>query len=250
MDDKVSIITPLYNLEPFIAACIESVLNQSYSNFEMIIIDDRSTDSGPEIVEGFARADSRVRFIKNPSNSGPARTRNRGIESAEGRYLAFLDGDDIWFPNFLEKSLETIKALKCDFVFASYKRFDENLNPLLSDFIVPDKVNYKDLLKSNPISCLTAFIDISKLDKEYMPDVKKRQDYALWLNYLKRTEYAFGIKEPLAIYRIRSNSLSRNKYSALKYQWKVYREIENLGLILSCYYIIHWGIRGFLKYRR
>jgi glycosyltransferase involved in cell wall biosynthesis len=249
MDEKVSIITPVYNSAKYIGECINSVLAQSYGNFEMILVDDGSTDNSEEIIKEFQKSDDRLILIRLKENSGPAIARNTGIKKASGRYMTFLDGDDVWFPNMLEKSINTLKERNCSFVFSSYKSCDENLEPLLSDFIVPGKAAYRDILKSNSISCLTAFIDIGKLGKKYMPNIRKRQDYGLWLAYLKEIDHAVGIKEPLAIYRIRRNSLSRNKFSAMKYQWQVYTKLEKLDFLKSVYYLSHWGVRGLMKYR-
>jgi hypothetical protein len=134
-------------------------------------------------------------------------------------------------------------------VFSSYKRSNENLEFVYSDFIVPQKVTYTDILKSNSISCLTAFVDIKKLGKKKMPEIFKRQDMGLWLQYLKEIPYAYGIQEPKAIYRIRENSLSRNKKNLIKYQWQFYREVEKLPIFQSIYYMLQWMYRGFMKYR-
>jgi glycosyltransferase involved in cell wall biosynthesis len=248
-NNKVSVITPVYNLQEYIGACIESVLDQTYSNFELIIVDDASTDNSVKIIEEYSEKDARITFIRMSSNSGPAVTRNTGIKASTGRFLTFLDGDDIWLPHMIEKSMNTMREKKCGFVFASYKRLDENLKPLLSDYIVPSKVTYKDILKSNSISCLTAFIDVQKLGKKCMPLIRKRQDMGLWLAYLKEIDYAVGIKEPLAIYRIRKGSLSRNKFSLIKFQWEFYTKHENLNFFRSSYYMAHWMVRGILKYR-
>lgn len=164
--------------------------------------------------------------------------------------MTFLDADDIWFPDFIENSIATIEKTGISFVFSSYRRADENLNFIYSDFIVPEKVNYFDILKTNSISCLTAFIDIQALGKKTMPEVFKRQDMGLWLKYLKEIPFAYGIQEPKAIYRIRQNSLSRKKSDLLKYQWQFYRNVENLSVPHSCYFMAHWMWRGFMKYRR
>ena len=249
MNEKVSIITPVYNSAKYIGECIESVLNQTYSNFEMILIDDGSADNSDEIIKEYQESDSRLKFIQLEKNTGPAAARNIGIKMASGRYMTFLDGDDLWFPNMIEKSIETLNEHNCQFVFSSYKRYDENLKPLLSDFVVPDKADYWDILKSNSISCLTAFIDIGKLGKKYMPLIRKRQDMGLWLAYLKDIDFAIGIKAPLAIYRIRKGSLSRNKLSLIRYQWEFYTKFENLNYLKSSYYMTHWVIRGLLKYK-
>ena len=134
-------------------------------------------------------------------------------------------------------------------MFSSYKRANEQLEFVYSDFIVPYKVSYTDILKSNSISCLTAFVDIKKLGKKYMPLIRKRQDMGLWLNYLKVIPFAHGIQKTQAIYRIRENSLSRKKSDLLKYQWQFYREVEKLNVFQSVYYMLHWMYRGFMKYR-
>lgn len=245
----VSIITPSYNSEKFISETIKSVQSQTYQNWEMIIVDDFSTDKTVEIVKQFAKADNRIKLVLLDKNSGPAIARNKGIESISGRYMTFLDADDIWFPDFIENSIQAIKTTEIHFVFSSYKRSDEALNFVYSDFIVPQKVTYFDILKTNSISCLTAFIDIQVLGKKAMPEVFKRQDMGLWLKYLKEIPFAYGILEPKAIYRIRKNSLSRKKPYLLKYQWQFYRNVENLNVFQSCYYMAHWMYRGFLKYR-
>lgn len=235
----------MHNSERFILETINSVINQTYKNWELILVDDASTDNTLRVLPN----DSRIKIIKLHKNSGSAVARNKGIEVAKGKYLTFLDADDIWFPNFIEKSIETIKTSKVNFVFASYKRLDEDLNPLLKDFVVPQKVTYHDILKTNSISCLTAFINIEALGKKYMPLVRKRQDMGLWLKYLKEMDYALGIKTPMAIYRIRKNSLSRNKWKLIASQWYFYRQVEKLSVFQSLYYFINWVIYGFFKYK-
>ncbi|MCC4212176.1 glycosyltransferase family 2 protein [Leeuwenhoekiella parthenopeia] len=243
----ISIVTPCCNSAAYIEATVKSIQNQSITDWELLLVDDGSTDATLEIISKLAEADARISYFKQPENLGPALARNRGIELAQGSYLTFIDADDLWFPRFLERSLEATKDHA--FVFSSYQRLDENLQPYLSDFIVPKRVSYTDILKSNSISCLTAFIDISQLGKKYMPLIKKRQDMGLWLQYLKETGYAYGIQEPLAVYRIRKGSLSRNKAALLNYQWQFYREFANLNPLQSAYYMACWAYNGFVKYR-
>lgn len=245
----VSIVTPSFNSEKFIAETIASVQNQTHKNWEMIIVDDCSKDKTVEIVQEIIKWDNRIKLIKLEKNSGPAIARNTGIKAVSGKFMTFLDADDIWFPDFIENSIKTIQHKGIHFVFSSYRRSDEALNFIYSDFIVPEKATYHDILKTNSISCLTAFIDIEVLGKKFMPEVFKRQDMGLWLKYLKEIPFAYGIKEPKAIYRIRKNSLSRKKSDLLKYQWQFYRNVENLNVLQSCYYMAHWMYRGFLKYR-
>ncbi|MCR8667194.1 glycosyltransferase family 2 protein [Aestuariibaculum sp. M13] len=245
----VSIVTPSYNSAKYITETIQSVQKQTYQNWEWMIIDDGSTDNTVALVEVFAKKDTRIKLIPLKFNAGPSKARNIGINKIKGEYMTFLDADDIWFPDFIENSIKTIQSTKIPFVFSSYKRSDEDLNFIYSDFIVPQRVNYYDILKSNSISCLTAFLDISVLGKKQMPEIKKRQDMGLWLQYLKEIPFAYGIQEPKAIYRIRKHSLSRNKKRLIKYQWQFYRDVENLSVLSSVYYMFQWMYRGILKYK-
>jgi glycosyltransferase involved in cell wall biosynthesis len=249
MSGLVSIVTPTYNSAKYIVETITSVQKQTYANWEMIIVDDASSDDTEKIIKEIQKTDSRIQFFKLAQNSGSGVARNKGIEKATGNYLTFIDADDIWFPTFVEKSITTIKNTKTPFVFSSYKRSNEDLKFIYSDFIVPKKVTYTDILKTNSISCLTAFLDVKILGKKFMPKIRKRQDMGLWLQYLKDIPYAYGIQEPQAIYRIRENSLSRKKADLLKYQWEFYREVERLSISQSVYYMFQWMCRGFMKYR-
>ena len=249
MISLVSIITPSYNSAKFIAETIQSVQNQTHQNWEMIIVDDASLDETENIVLSIMQNDSRIQFHKLSQNSGPAVARNTAIEKASGDFMTFIDADDIWFPTFIENNIKTIQETAIPFVFSSYKRANEQLEFVYSDFIVPHKVSYSDILKSNSISCLTAFVDIKKLGKKYMPLIRKRQDMGLWLNYLKVIPFAYGIQETQAIYRIRENSLSRKKSDLIKYQWQFYTEVDKLNIFQSAYYMLHWMYRGFMKYR-
>lgn len=244
----VSIITPVFNCEQYIDETIQSVLNQTHEHWEMIIIDDLSSDNTMKIVKEYAKKNPKIKYYQNTVNSGPAKSRNKGIEMAQGRYISFLDGDDIWLPTFLEKSINFLETNHYNFVFSSYKRVDENLQPLYDDFIVPERVNYHSLLKTCPISCLTALIKIETIGKFYMPDIAKRQDYGLWLSILKKNEFAYGLKEPLAIYRIRKGSVSRNKFKAMYYVWKVYKDVEKLNSFIASYMLINYIINGLRKY--
>ena len=248
MAKLVSIITPTFNSAPYIAQTIQSVQNQTYQHWEMIVVDDGSTDATISMIQDIQKADARIHLIRQEKNVGPAITRNKGIEQAQGTYLTFLDADDLWFSDFIQNSITTIEQTKVPFVFSSYRRADEALNFIYSDFIVPQKVTYTDILKTNSISCLTAFLDVAALGKKFMPIIHKRQDMGLWLQYLKEIPFAHGIQEPKAIYRIRKNSLSRKKSDLIKYQWQFYREVEKLTVIQSIYYMGHWMVRGFLKY--
>ncbi len=249
MEALVSIITPTYNSEAYILETIRSVKQQTHTKWEHIIIDDGSKDGTRDILRDQQNKDPRIKLIFLEQNSGSAVARNRGIKVAQGRFLTFLDSDDLWFPNFINRSITEIKKSGIPFVFSSYKRSNEDLKFVYSDFIVPNTVTYKDILKTNSISCLTAFLDITQLGVKYMPNVRKRQDMGLWLKYLKEIPYAKGIKEPLAIYRIRQNSLSRQKSKLLKSQWYFYRQVEQLNFIQSLYFMMCWMYLGYKKYK-
>ena len=245
--ELVSIITPSYNSSKFIEETIASVQAQTYSHWEMLITDDGSTDNSFEIIKKFCKKDSRIKLF-SIKNAGPAVARNNSIKHAKGKYLAFLDSDDLWMPEFLSTSIKFITKSE-GFIFSSYKRCNEiTLKEQYKDFIVPENVTYMDILKTNSISCLTAFIDIEKLGKYFMPNIMYRQDMGLWLQYLKKINHAVGIKKPLAIYRIREESLSRNIKNLLLHQWSFYRKIENLTFIASVYLMIIWAYNGIKKY--
>lgn len=248
-NELVSIITANYNSEKYIVQTINSVLEQTYKNWEMIIVDDNSSDNSLEIIKKYSQSDDRIRFITQNINSGPAVTRNLGINSSKGRYITFLDSDDIWEKEFLELSVNTIKNNKdIFFTFSSYHRKNEDFSIDNGTFLVPKKVSYYDLLKTCPISCLTAMYDSKELGKVLMPKILKRQDYGLWLELLKKTNYAYGIERPLATYRMRDGSVSRNKFVAASYQWKIYREVEKMNIIKSIYYFLHYAYNGYKKY--
>lgn len=240
-NELVSIITPSFKSERFISQTIESVLAQTYQNWEMIIVDDVSPDNSNEIIEAYCKRDSRIKLIKLEKNSGPAIARNRAIEEAKGRYIAFLDADDLWKPEKLEKQINFMEEKNCALSYSAYETMSEE-GVLQNKFIMPPlKISYKDLLKSNYIGCLTAVYDTQKVGKIYMPLINKRQDYGLWLKILKKTDFAYGLDESLAIYRIMSNSVSSNKYKLLKFNYLLFREHEKFSSIKSFYYLI-WNI--------
>lgn len=247
MQELVSIITPLYNAEKFIEETIGSVLNQTYKNWEMIIVDDCSTDRSPAIVDSYAKKDSRVRLIKLEENSGAAIARNTAIQHAQGRYIAFLDSDDLWTPDKLEEQIAFMKGKDIALSFTSYIKMDED-GIEKGQVHVPKQVSYSQLLKSNVIGCLTAIYDVKKIGKVTLPNIRKRQDHALWLKILKEhTQYAYGLNKPLARYRLREDSISSNKLQAASYQWKLYRDIERLDILKSIYYFIHYAYFGYKK---
>jgi len=245
---KVSIVTPVYNAEKYLAQAIESVLAQTHSNWELLLTDDCSTDSSATICKTFSEQDARIKCNELEANSGSGVARNLSIELAAGEVIAFLDADDLWDSDFLEKSLQHMKKKQAGIVFSSYRRVTEDLSESLGEFIVPKWTNYHNMLKSCSISCLTGMYHVERCKgKAYMPVIRKRQDYCLWLTLLKRIDLAYGCRDVLATYRICSDSVSRNKIEAAKYQWYVYREVEGLALLTSCYYFVNYFIKGFIK---
>ena len=235
VNDLVSIITPVYNSERFVEATIKSVQSQTYTNWEMILVDDLSTDNSESVIKKLQESDSRIKYIRLKENSGAAVARNTAIENARGRYIAFLDSDDLWKINKLEKQINFMKEHKYGFTFTSYELMSEdgkNLNKIVQ---VPQKINYDGLLKNTIIGCLTVVVDRNLVGDFRMPLLRKGQDTATWLKILRNYPYAYGINENLANYRLVQGSISSNKIGALKRTWNTYRNVENLSLIKSLY---------------
>ncbi len=244
MKPLISIITPSYNCAVYIAETIESVLKQTYSNWEMIITDDCSTDNSRDVIKGFTLQDQRIKLVVQNENQGAAMARNKSIELAQGEYIAFLDSDDLWSTDKLEKQLKFMQDKDVVFSYTSYEQIDEKGNKLNKKIKAPKKVGYNGVLLSCPIGNSTVMYNASKTGKFFVPNIRKRNDDALWLKMLKVIPYAHGLDEVLMYYRIRSNSLSRNKMELVKYHWYLYREIEKLSIPRSLFHICYWG---FLK---
>lgn len=243
----VSIIMPSYNSENYVKCTIESVIAQTYGNWELIFVDDCSTDASLDIVRSLG--DERIKIYSTDKNSGAATARNIAIDKASGKWIAFLDSDDLWMPGKLSRQLQFMSANQYDFSCTSYEVIAED-EKLMSVFVPQkDKYAYKDILKHNSIGCLTAVYNAKKLGKVYMPtDAVKREDLACWLSILKTGTDAYCLHEPLSKYKVHSNSVSSNKFKMLKYQWQVYRKVEKLNIFKSFYYLAHWAILGLLKY--
>ena len=249
MKEKISVITPLYNAENYIRKTIKSVLNQSYDNLEMIIIDDLSTDNSRNVVKEYAAKDDRIKLIELQKNQGAAVARNTGIEKASGKYIAFIDSDDLWEPDKLETQLEFMEKNNYSFTFTSLRFIDDQGNDLDNISKVPESIDYHSLLKNTIIGCSSVIIDREKISKIKMPDIRAGQDTAAWLQILKRGYKAYGLNEPLTRYRIGvEGSISSNKLKALKRTWRIYREIEEFSLIKSSYFFTHYFINAVKKY--
>lgn len=236
----VSIIMPTYNSEEFVQATITSVINQTYSNFELIIIDDFSNDNTIKVVKEIMGKDIRISLISLSKNSGAAVARNMGIKNAKGRYIAFIDSDDAWVKNKLEIQIGFMEKYSYPFTFTNYIRVNEN-NDLINEIKVPLEVTYKNLLKNTIIGCSTVIIDREVIPEVEMPLIRRGQDTATWLKILKITPKAYGYNETyLTIYKERKGSISSNKLKALKRTWYLYRKTENIGFIKSMYYFLNY----------
>lgn len=233
-NDLISIIVPVYNAERFLDDTINTVLNQTYSNFELILINDCSTDNSVDIIKNYK--DKRIKLINNKVNSKAAITRNNGIKKAKGRYICFLDSDDLWDKEKLEKQVKFMKEKDCAFSFTGYEFADEKGRPNGKKVFIPERINYKQALKNTTIWTSTVMFDMDKLSKEdiYMPNVLS-EDTACWWKLLKKVDYAYGLNEVLSFYRRTNNSLSSNKITAIKRIWYLYRNIEKLSFFNSIY---------------
>ena len=240
----VSIIMPAYNVSEFVFRSINSVLNQTFQDWELLIVDDCSTDNTVEVIQSFA--DKRIKLIVNTNNLGGAGSRNVAIAKACGRYLAFLDSDDVWTPEKLDKQIAFMQRQKVGFSFSGYSTITEQ-DEILDKIEVPERVSFSKLLKHNYIGCLTAIYDTEPFGKIYMPSVRKRQDFALWLELLKRFDYAFGLNENLGYYRIRAGSLSASKIDAFKYYWLVLRQVGECSVFAASYNIVWYLFIVMLK---
>lgn len=221
----VSIITPSYNCAQFIGETIESVLAQTYPNWEMLITDDCSTDNSREVIAEYAKRDPRVKLLKLDKNSGAGVARNNSIREANGRFIAFCDSDDRWYPDKLEKQLHYMDAKKCAMSHTSYMTCDEN-DRVTGIVVCRKRETLRTMCRDDKMGFLTVMYDADKVGKVYMPDLRKRQDWGLKLKVLRICNKAYGMKEPLAYYRIRKNSISNvKKTSLIKYNVRVYKEV-------------------------
>ncbi len=242
----VSVVMPCYNAQDFIAASIASVQAQTFTDWELLLVDNGSTDNSAAIYRNLSWNDDRIKVSIYTSKKGPAAARNEAIRNAAGRYLCFLDSDDLWDEHFLQEMLEFAGNGEKAFCCAAYRVISEDGLRQLSVRNVPPKATYSDILKGNTIGCLTAFVDMQQLGKNYMPQVG-HEDCALWLDLLKLTDYVYGLDIPLASYRKRLSSVSGNKLRAIGFQWRLYREHEKLSLLKSLWFFINYAIGGVLK---
>ena len=243
----VSIIMPNYNGEKYLKETIDSVIAQSYENWELIIVDDCSTDYSLAVIGQYS--DARIHLIASLENCGAAVSRNKAIDAAKGRWFAFLDSDDLWDKDKLLLQLQFMNEEKCAFSFTHYY-FDRDDGELKEFAPQKDKYDYKAILKHCYIACPTVIYDSAVLGKVYMPvEAVKREDFGCWLRILRKNVPAYCLHKCLTTVKIHTGSVSYNKTKMIKYQWNVYRKVEKLSIVRSLFYMTHWAIKGFLKYR-
>lgn len=238
---------PLYNKEKYVDESIMSVLNQTYENFELIIIDDCSTDSSLEIAKTYL-SDGRVVILNNEYNSGVAITRNRGIKYSKGKYVAFIDPDDIWKPNKIEKQINLIESSNADIVYSSYNIVNER-GILIKPFVVPETITYKTMLHNNVIGCSTVIVRRNLLDQTCIFNPKAyHEDYVLWMLLLKNGATAKGETDILVDYQLATGNRSANKINAAYQRWKIYRNELNCSMIVSIVSFVLYAFEGVQKY--
>jgi teichuronic acid biosynthesis glycosyltransferase TuaG len=247
MSNLVSIITPSYNSSKFIMDCVNSVISQKFQYWEMIIVDDCSNDNSREIISDLTAKDERLKSIFLEENVGAAEARNIAIRQSKGKYIAFLDSDDIWNKNKLEKQITFMSEKNIAFSFTSYQPISEGGEKKYSVITAPDKMSYHSYLKNTIIGCLTVIIDKEKTGYFQMPNIRSSHDMALWLLIMKRGFSAYGLDENLAYYRIVSTSNTSKKWKAAKEVWDVYRKVENLNIIYSTYCFIGYAFNAIKK---
>lgn len=247
----MSVVMPLHNSEPYIYSSIQSVLFQTYENWELLIVDDCSSDGSPEIIKECCRQDKRIKIYKTEKPSGsPTLPRNLGTEKAKGRYITFLDSDDLWLPTKLEHQLKTMdEHPEALLIYSNYRKMDTTGKPHRSVVTAPPRTNYRKLLNGNVIGCLTALYDTKKTGKLYFPYCG-HEDYVLWLSVLRNGGVAVNTNTEEAQYRLSDSSVSSNKFRAMRWQWQIYNKVEGLNLLESVYYFANYAIRALNKRRK
>ncbi len=245
--DLVSIIVPVYNVEKYIVETMDCVRKQTYPHWELLLVEDGSRDKGALVIEEYIRrtGDERIKLIRQPENMGAARARNRGLHEATGRYIAYLDADDLWVPEKLEKEIAFMEEKEAAFAFTGYEFADENGVGLGKVVRVPGTLSYKEALKNTTIFTTTVMFDTTKIEKALleMPIIKS-EDTALWWKVLRNGYIAYGLDENLVRYRRAGKSLSSNKLEAVRRIWNLYRKAEGMSVISSAYHFCFWAVRA------
>ncbi|WP_418883086.1 glycosyltransferase family 2 protein [Waltera sp.] len=245
----VSVIMPAYNAEEYISEAVQSVMAQTYTNWELLILDDCSTDGTADKARCFSDLDPRITLYSNPKNIGVALTRNKGMALAKGSWVALLDSDDIWHKDKLEKQLVAAENTGADIIYCSYSLMDKN-GEHLSDFIVPERTSYDDMLRKNVIGCSTVFMRSPILIHHHFSTEHYHEDYVLWLELLKSGYIAAASTDVLVDYRIVDGSRSNDKLKSARNRWLIYREIEKLSLGKAVRVFAAYAFNGFIKHKR
>lgn len=246
----VSVVMPAYNAEKYIEQAILSVVAQTVPDWELLVLDDGSGDATCAIVERLAARDERITLLKNEENLGVAKTRNRGIALCRGRYIAFLDSDDVWHADKLEKQLACMEAAGADIGYCSYSLIDAHNAKVRADYLVPEQVRYEQLLKENVIGCSTVMLAPSIAKECRFRTDFYHEDYVLWLQLLKEGHVAAGCAEVLVDWRYLQNSRSFDKRKSAKNRWEIYRKCLQLPFMKSAYLMCHYAAAGLAKYRK
>ncbi len=245
---EVSIITPCYNSSKFLQQTIDSVLNQTFTDWEWLITDDKSSDNSVEIIRKVN--DERIKLTVAEKNGGAGHARNLSLEKASGRFITFLDADDFWEPNFLEEMVSFMKKENAELAYSNYSRCDENLIPKIDDFKADKNVSFNNLLKTCRLSLLSSMYDSQRVGKEFFPERSKREDHVMWLNLLKKIPVGKPLPKTMAKYRMHASSISRKKTNIMLDQYLVYKDYMKFSTLKSMYYTANWAINGFMKYSK
>lgn len=236
----VSVIMPAYNCGRFIGETIASIEAQIYENWEIEIVDDCSQDDTRAVLAPLLEKDPRIHYCCLETNSGAAVARTEAMRRARGEYIAFCDSDDLWMPDKLERQIAFMNENDCPFSCTAYEKIDEEGNSLNWVFQSPKKIDYNRLLLDCPVGNSTVMYNVGVMGKFEVPNIRKRNDDALWLTMLKKEKYIRSMPDVLMRYRVRKNSISSNKLSLIKYHWILYREIEHLNVFRSVFHIAYW----------
>lgn len=247
---RVSVIMPAYNAGPFLGEAIESVIAQTVTDWELFVLDDCSTDNTRQLAEEFARKDPRIHLVANEENMGVARTRNRGLGLCRGQYVALLDSDDYWKPNWLEKMIARAEETGADIIYCSYELVDEQGTKVCNDFIVPPTTTFEESIIRSVITCTTVMITAEFAKNHRFPTNIYHEDIALWFEALRDGATAVGVPEVLAAYRQRANSRSAGKLTSAGRRWIIYRKHLKLPFFKSVWVMMRYGYYGLVKFKR
>lgn len=249
MEKLVSVITPAYNASEYIGETIKSVLDQSYTNWEMLIVDDCSSDNTREIVRGYLEKDSRIKLIEHSENGGVSAARNTALKEAKGDYVAFLDSDDMWHKEKLLKQLAFMEENQYVLTYTGYQKYLSLTKEKGKVIEVPETMTYGQIFYNTAIACLTVMVNKEKAGDFSMPLINHTEDQCTWQSILKKCGCkAYGLNENLALYRVSSNSLTGNKFNAVKKQWNTYRKYHNLSVVKSGIYFAGYVLNALKKH--